>query len=782
MHTKCPNCHAVYEIKKPTRETRLTCKKCKTIFLTPVEALCFDEQEDFGFVKKQLKHSFQEARRQLKQTYHESAAQLDRKHKQAQQKRAHSAEPTEEYAVKKPLARKLIKSVLMIYFFVILCVNAIFMVYQYQDARQNIFNELKNSQVMFQRGLGKAIWTFDKSSLDAIITGMLEHPVIIGFKIDDEFGNLIEARGMFLNDAGDKIIAQEAVVNAPDEKRVPPKLRTPPVSALFFYAFAITYPDEVSGEIKNVGKATIYSGRRLILERLKGSYALVLMNSVLVAVALFVNLAWVSRKILAQPLSLLTNAVTSLNLKNLDSLEITLPTSDQNELKILERSFNRMVKNLIDEQQANIHMTRTFEKFIPKQLLSRIAIHGIHSIRLGGIANENMTVLYCSIDNAAEISTNLDAAAIFEWLNDYLAKMNDAIEKHGGFMYKYANDDIMAFFDLNDHPLEALSAIYAAIDMHKALRTFNEQQAQHDFPSVSVSIGIACGDIWLGAIGSQNRIEATGIGDAIDAAVKLQHLTYRYQSQILVTANILKLVKTFQACLFREVDRTHLSETGGPVRIFEVFDAEPVRKIKKQLLPSFEEGLRLFQAKRWEEAAVSFEACLQIHPTDAVSQLYLKRCQEYESDNKITVFLRNECSLAPLLREAENIEQLAGNFELVTFQDNDPIMNSGDPGLNFYLLLDGSAKVFVKKEDSSDLQVATLKKGESFGEISLLTGDPVSATIISVGTSQVLVLNRRQFDGMVRQYPQLNHYFHTRYSKYMADLQTAVLRHRRSHN
>jgi len=103
-------------------------------------------------------------------------------------------------------------------------------------------------------------------------------------------------------------------------------------------------------------------------------------------------------------------------------------------------------------------------------------------------------------------------------------------------------------------------------------------------------------------------------------------------------------------------------------------------------------------------------------------------------------------------------------------------MKYGEPGFNFYLLFDGSADVFVKKEDGSDLKVATLKKGEGFGELSLLTGDPVSATISSVGTSQVLAVNRTQFDVMVRQYPKLNHYFHAQYSKYMADLQTAVLK------
>ncbi len=156
-----------------------------------------------------------------------------------------------------------------------------------------------------------------------------------------------------------------------------------------------------------------------------------------------------------------------------------------------------------------------------------------------------------------------------------------------------------------------------------------------------------------------------------------------------------------------------------------------------------------------------------------MSRLYLKRCRANETDDQIIIFLRNECNLSPVLSEAENIEQLAGDFELITYEHDDCIMNYGEPCLHFYLLFAGGADVFVKREDGN-LKVAILKRGDSFGEISLLTGDPVYATITSVGISQVLTITQDQFDAMVRRYPKLNHYLHSQYSKYMADFQAAV--------
>ncbi len=103
-------------------------------------------------------------------------------------------------------------------------------------------------------------------------------------------------------------------------------------------------------------------------------------------------------------------------------------------------------------------------------------------------------------------------------------------------------------------------------------------------------------------------------------------------------------------------------------------------------------------------------------------------------------------------------------------------MQEGEPGTTFYIVLNGACDIFIGKEDGSEINVASRLQGDSFGEVSLLTGAPVSATIRSTGQSELLSLTRERFDEMIRKYPALNSYFHTRYSQYMADLQAAVLK------
>ncbi len=76
MHTTCPECHAVYEFKKPTRDTRVTCKHCHTEFLTPVKYLDIGAKEDFRTTKKRLKEAFREDQHTLRQRYRERFAQM----------------------------------------------------------------------------------------------------------------------------------------------------------------------------------------------------------------------------------------------------------------------------------------------------------------------------------------------------------------------------------------------------------------------------------------------------------------------------------------------------------------------------------------------------------------------------------------------------------------------------------------------------------------------------------------------------------------------------------
>jgi len=768
MQTVCPECHTLHEFKKPLNDYTVTCEKCKTVFLSPIEALpdTIQSREDLEASINELEDAFTAEKRRLddrlEKQHKDARRQIEQKFEKTETEIKKKAEANEAKSVKDPIAIKLLKIVLSIYFVAVITVNAIHMINQYYNTKALILADLESSEKIFGKGLSEAIWNMDENGVQAIIAGMLEHPVIVGIKIVDIDGEMIGTKGIFIDNDGKGAFASRD--NEPvylDKK----KMNT---TGLFWHSFPITYSSD-EGEKTITGEATVYSDRKFIFERVKTGYWLLAINAMAVAIVLWITLSWVSRIFLGRPLSMLTNAVASLNMENMDSLEVRVNTTDRNELKILEESFNKMVQNLIEEKKTILQMSSTFEKFIPKQFLSRIAEEGINSIQLGGMGSERLSILYARIQSFDDISRGMDSNKQFQFLNSYLSSMEVPIERHGGFIFQLNKKAIMALFTLDDHSMEALSAVYAAIDMQKALVDFNENQQQLGHPTISIGIGVHSGNIVLGTLGNEKRLESTAIGDSIEAAIHLQELTDNYNSQFLISHNTFSLLESFDAFQWRELDFVQMGSKAEPARIYEVFDADPAIEIKQQILDSYQKGMESFQNQNWDESIRHFENCLSVYPVDIVSQMYIKRSQGYKTDDAgIVDFLHSKSEMFRSLDDI-SVAELAQHFGKVHFNKGENILEYGEIGKIFYIVRSGNLEVILPEDTGKGVSAATLEKGDCFGEMSLMTDEPIMATIKGVTPGELLILNQEQFESMLRKYSTLNNYFHKLFLKRLVD-------------
>jgi CRP-like cAMP-binding protein len=96
--------------------------------------------------------------------------------------------------------------------------------------------------------------------------------------------------------------------------------------------------------------------------------------------------------------------------------------------------------------------------------------------------------------------------------------------------------------------------------------------------------------------------------------------------------------------------------------------------------------------------------------------------------------------------------QLRRIAELATVREyapGDTVVQKGEPGDGFYLILGGRAKVVEPP------QARPLKTGDYFGEMALLDGEPRSATVVAVGELQTMRLPHRPFMRLLRQEPSI---------------------------
>ncbi|MBI2528839.1 MAG: cyclic nucleotide-binding domain-containing protein [Candidatus Rokubacteria bacterium] len=100
-------------------------------------------------------------------------------------------------------------------------------------------------------------------------------------------------------------------------------------------------------------------------------------------------------------------------------------------------------------------------------------------------------------------------------------------------------------------------------------------------------------------------------------------------------------------------------------------------------------------------------------------------------------------------RQLRKVAKIARVFDAAA---DTVLTRAGEPGDEFFLIIDGTARVEVSAEKR-----VPLHPGEFFGEMSLLDGGPRSATVIADTPVRLLVISRRHFSALLKEVPGLTH-------------------------
>ncbi len=97
----------------------------------------------------------------------------------------------------------------------------------------------------------------------------------------------------------------------------------------------------------------------------------------------------------------------------------------------------------------------------------------------------------------------------------------------------------------------------------------------------------------------------------------------------------------------------------------------------------------------------------------------------------------------------QQVIQLTNQVTSRIILGDQPVINEGEEGTAFFLIFNGMVSVWVER-NGQQLKLATLKTGQYFGEISLLSGKPTTADVVANVPTKVFFLNTEQFLSMVK--------------------------------
>jgi class 3 adenylate cyclase/DNA-binding NarL/FixJ family response regulator len=145
--------------------------------------------------------------------------------------------------------------------------------------------------------------------------------------------------------------------------------------------------------------------------------------------------------------------------------------------------------------------------------------------KLGETERLTVTVLMSDIRGYTTLAEDADPTVLAGQLNEHRAEMNHVLLGRGGTVMQFVGDAIMAVFGApltqEDHAARALEA---ALDMQEAQAGVNSRWQGSGLPAFHLGVGLSTGEVAAALLGSEERLEYTLVGDAVNLAQRLQQL------------------------------------------------------------------------------------------------------------------------------------------------------------------------------------------------------------------------------------------------------------------
>ena len=188
----------------------------------------------------------------------------------------------------------------------------------------------------------------------------------------------------------------------------------------------------------------------------------------------------------------------------------------------------------------------TFQRYVGPKVMERVLDT---DFKPGTVEERHLTIMFTDVQGFTSLSEKMSPKEVVETFNRYLNEMVEIIDRHGGTLDKIMGDGVMAYFNaplpLANHELKAVEC---ALEMQAAMRSWRELSEGFGLPPLKVRIGINSGDVVFGEVGARRQLGYTVIGDAVNAAARLEPLNKEFGTEILISEAVLnKLDNTIEA-------------------------------------------------------------------------------------------------------------------------------------------------------------------------------------------------------------------------------------------
>jgi class 3 adenylate cyclase len=288
------------------------------------------------------------------------------------------------------------------------------------------------------------------------------------------------------------------------------------------------------------------------------------------------------------------------------------------------KKSNELQKNLNDKLNQTVN---SYSNFVPHKFLQFLGKEEITQISLGDQIQKVMTILFSDIRSFTSLSEKMTPPETFQFINSYLQIMEPLARKHKGFIDKYIGDGIMAIYPENPE-----DALLSAISMQSEVFSYNAYRKKEGLFPISIGVGIHTGNLILGIIGGEKRMDGTVISDSVNTASRLEGLTKIFGAGIIISDVCISNIEDKDQYALRYLGKIQVKGKAEYNKIYESMmsmnDAVLAKKIDLKL--EFEKAVDTYIEGDLKGAKSLFMKLLELNPGDKAVKFYLSIIMYYE--------------------------------------------------------------------------------------------------------------------------------------------------------
>ncbi len=274
-------------------------------------------------------------------------------------------------------------------------------------------------------------------------------------------------------------------------------------------------------------------------------------------------------------------------------------------------------------------INNSYSRFVPHKFLDFLNKDSIIDVELGNHVSKEMAVMFSDIRSFTALSETMTPQENFNFVNSYLGRVSPIVRDNNGFIVKYLGDGMMAVF-----PNRADDAVKAGIDKIKKVLEYNIKRKNQGYKPIKIGIGIHFGQMMVGMVGEQARMQGDAFSDNVNLAARLEGLTKFYGVSIIISEAVFNNLVAPNQYQIRFLDRVQVKGRNHPIKIYEVMDGETeyLLKSKRQVQSDFEQGVLYYQQQEFAMAKEYFQKVLTVNPQDKTTEIYLERVNRFLSE------------------------------------------------------------------------------------------------------------------------------------------------------